>query len=204
MKKMMKLLAGIFLLGSILCGEEKTDTSVLYTGNNDASKYVYKERTYPGGKWNPGPAKYGYEIIKDVKVPMDDGITLNATVAYPTDLKTGKRVEGKFPVVIEHMPYEQFAVPVGVNTYFTEHGYISLFVRARGTGKSEWEVQFLSPREGQDGKNIIDWAASKLENSDGRIGLMGCSWPGAIALTDTAYAGKNSPSRRNSCNKKIF
>ena len=172
----------------------KTDTSILYTENENSNEYVYKDRTYPGGKgWKPGPAKYGFEIVEDVKISMDDGIVLNATVAYPTDLKTGKRIEGKFPVVIEHMPYERFSVPIKINTYFTEHGYISLFVRARGTGKSQGEVQFLSPREGQDGKNIIDWAATKLEGSDGRIALMGCSWPGVIALTDTAYVGKNSP-----------
>ena len=174
--------------------ETKPDTSILYTENENSNEYVYEDRIYPGGKgWKPGPAKYGFEIEENVKIPMDDGIALNATVAYPTDLKTGKRIEGKFPVVIEHMPYERFAVAIRINTYFTEHGYISLFVRARGTGKSQGEVQFLSPREGQDGKNIVDWAATKLEGSDGRVALMGCSWPGAIALTDTAYVGKNSP-----------
>ena len=87
--------------------ETKPDTSILYIGNENSNEYVYEDRTYPGGKgWKPGPAKYGFEIVEDVKIPMDDGIVLNASVAYPTDLKTGKRIEGKFPVVIEHMPYE--------------------------------------------------------------------------------------------------
>lgn len=148
---------------------------------------------YPGGKWEPGPAKYGVEVVNDVSVKMDDGVVLNANIAYPTDLKTGKRASGRFPVVIEHIPYVQFAAPVNVNPYFAEHGYISVLVRARGLGKSGGEVQFLSPREGQDGKNIVDWAAKGIEGSDGRVAIIGCSWPGAIALTDAAYVGKNSP-----------
>ena len=91
------------------------------------------------------------------------------------------------------MPYVQFAVPVKVNPFFAEHGYISVQVRARGLGKSGGEVQFLSPREGLDGKAIIDWAAHTLEGSDGRVGLIGCSWPGAIAMTDAAAVGPGSP-----------
>jgi predicted acyl esterase len=148
---------------------------------------------YPGGKWSPGPAKYGFEVVNDVPVTMDDGVVLNASVAFPTDLQTGKRAPGRFPVVIEHMPYVQFAAAVNVNTFFTQHGYIAVLVRARGLGKSGGEVQFLSPREGEDGKNIVNWAAKDLEGSDGRVAIVGCSWPGAIALTDAAHVGKNSP-----------
>jgi uncharacterized protein len=148
---------------------------------------------YPGGRWEPGPAKYGAEVVNDVPVTMDDGVVLNASIAFPTDPATGKRASGRFPVVIEHMPYVQFAAPVNVNTYFAEHGYIAALVRARGLGKSGGEVQFLSPREGRDGKNIVDWAAHKLEGSDGRVAIVGCSWPGAIALTDAAHVGKGSP-----------
>jgi predicted acyl esterase len=149
--------------------------------------------SYPGGKWEPGPARFGVVIVNNVDVTMNDGAVLNATVAYPTDMNTGQRAAGRFPVVVEHMPYEQFAAPVTVNTYFAGHGYISVLVRARGLGKSTGEVQFLSPREGQDGRDIVNWAAHKLEGSDGRVGLIGCSWPGAIALTDAAHVGAGSP-----------
>jgi uncharacterized protein len=141
---------------------------------------------YPGGKWEPGPARFGAEVVDDVPVTMDDGVVLRASIAFPTDLKTGRRAAGRFPVVVEHMPYVQFAVPVTANTYFAEHGYISAVVRARGLGKSGGEVQFLSPREGRDGKNIVDWAARNLEGSDGRVAIVGCSWPGVIALNDAA------------------
>ena len=148
---------------------------------------------YPGGKWSPGPARFGVEVVEDVPVTMDDGVVLNASIAYPTDLASGRRATGPFPVVVEHMPYVQFAVPVKVNPFFAGYGYISVQVRARGLGKSGGEVHFLSPREGLDGKAIIDWAAHRLEGSDGRVGLIGCSWPGAIAMTDAAAVGPGSP-----------
>ena len=148
---------------------------------------------YPGGIWEPGPARFGVEIEQNIKVTTDDGVHLEATIAWPTDLKTGDRAKGPFPVVVEHMPYVHLGAPVTVNSYFAKYGYISVQVRARGLGNSEGEVQFLSPREGQDGRNIIEWAAQDLEGSDGRVGLIGCSWPGVIALNDAAYVGPNSP-----------
>src|SRR5690349_11085681 len=109
-------------------------------GAGPAARQGGQLTSYPGGKWEPGPAKFGAEVINDVSVRMDDGVVLNASVAFPTDLKTGKRASGRFPVVVEHMPYVQFAAPVTANTYFAEHGYISALVRARGLGKSGGEV----------------------------------------------------------------
>ncbi|MCP1661236.1 CocE/NonD family hydrolase [Neisseria perflava] len=147
---------------------------------------------YPQG-WRMPAARYGAEIVKNVKITMDDGVKLDADIAYPTDLANGKRAAGNFPVIVEHMPYERFGAVIPVNSFFAEHGYISMKVRARGTGKSEGEINFLGKRDGEDGKNIIDWAGSKLQGSDGKVALIGCSWPGAIALNDAAYAGKNSP-----------
>ena len=148
---------------------------------------------YPGGVWEPGPAAYGSTIVNEVSVAMDDGVVLRASVAFPTDLTTGKRAEGRFPVIIEHTPYVKLGGPVNPNTYLTEHGYIYAVVRARGTGTSTGEVQFFSEREGRDGKAIVDWAAHGLDGADGRVGIIGCSWPAGIALTDAASLGPNSP-----------
>lgn len=148
---------------------------------------------YPGGSWRVPAARYATTVVQGVKIEMDDGVQLDADIAYPVDPATGQRAAGRFPVVIEHMPYERFGVEVPVNRFFAEHGYLSVKVRARGTGRSGGEIDFLGPRDGQDGKNIIDWAASTLDGSDGRVVQIGCSWPGAIALGDAAAVGKNSP-----------
>ena len=148
---------------------------------------------YPGGVWEPGPAKYGSVVIDDVPVTMEDGVVLRASIAYPTDLATKERASGRFPVVIEHTPYVRLGQPVVPNTYLTEHGYIYAVVRARGTGSSGVEVEFFSPRDALDGKAIVDWAAHRLDGSDGRLALLGCSYPGGLALGDAAYLGPSSP-----------
>lgn len=148
---------------------------------------------YPGGTWEPGPAKYGAAVIDDLPVTMNDGVVLRASVAYPTDPATGQRATGQFPVVIEHTPYVTLGKPVVPNAFLTQHGYIYVVVRARGTGASGGDVAFFSDRDGQDGKAIVDWAAHRLDGSDGRIALLGCSYPGGLALADAAALGPNSP-----------
>jgi predicted acyl esterase len=136
---------------------------------------------------------YGSMIVDDIPVPMDDGIVLKASVAFPTDPATGQRASGSFPVVIEHTPYLKLGQPVVPNTYLTRHGYIYAVVRARGMGSSGGDVAFFTPREGLDGKSIVDWAAHHLEGSDGRVALIGCSYPAGIALADAAFVGRASP-----------
>lgn len=154
---------------------------------------VFAETAYPSGKWQPGPPKYGFKIVNDVQIKMDDGAVLNASIAYPTDLMTAEKAKGKFPVVIEHTPYVQFSVPVEPNTYFTEHGYISVMLTARGGGKSTGEVDNSGSRDAKDGKAVVQWAAYELEGSDGRVGMVGCSWPGMLALDTAGHIGKKSP-----------
>ena len=42
---------------------------------------------------------------------------------------------------------------------------------------------------------IIDWAARRLEGSNGVLGLYGCSYPGQLALANAAAIGPDSPVR---------
>lgn len=147
-----------------------------------------KEATpYPGGRWQPGPAAYGYTTVATT-VTMNDGAELNATVGYPTDLASGDRAGGTFPVILRHHPYDDSIEP-----YLVEHGYIFANVRPRGTGMSTGNVDLAGPRDWQDGSEIIDWASRKLDGSDGRVGMFGCSYPGFHAMTDAAAVGQNSP-----------
>jgi hypothetical protein len=149
---------------------------------------------YPGGIWEPGPAKYGSLLVRNVKITMDDGVILDAAVSFPTDLATGQRAAGRFPVVLEHTVY---AGSVGggnpVNTYFTSYGYISVKVNARGTHASGGEFVSFAPRDARDGKALIEWAAHQLDGADGRVAMNGCSYPGGYALLDSAAVGPNSP-----------
>ncbi|MBH5328943.1 CocE/NonD family hydrolase [Eikenella sp. S3360] len=152
------------------------------------------QNVYPGGKgWTPGAAQYGAQIVKDVFVTMPDGVRLEAKIAYPTELAGGKRANAKFPVLIEFTPYEgegeQERLPYA---YLAERGYIVALVHPRGSGKSTGELQQFSRQDGLDAKALIDWAA-KLEGGNGKVGMFGCSYPGALSYNGAAYAGRNSP-----------
>lgn len=149
---------------------------------------------YPGDKgWQPGPPAFGAEIEKDVRIPMEDGVVLDAKVAYPTSLATGKRAEETFPVLVEFTPYEgEGAAERLPYTYLTQRGYIVALVHPRGSGKSTGVLQQFSSRDGLDGKAVVDWA-SKLDSSNGKVGFYGASYPGALALATAAKVGKSSP-----------
>lgn len=146
---------------------------------------------YPGGKWSPGPARYATERVTNVPIRMDDGVVLRASVVYPVDPASGKRADGPFPVIVEHTPY--VGATANPQTYFSEHGYIYVAVQVRGAGASEGELQRFTPREAEDGKAIVDWASHRLDHSDGRVGLLGCSYPGVVALNTAARLGPGSP-----------
>ena len=59
---------------------------------------------YPGGKWEPGPAKFGAAVVSDVSVSMDDGVVLKASIVYPTDKATGQRAAGPSPSLSSTLP----------------------------------------------------------------------------------------------------
>jgi predicted acyl esterase len=142
---------------------------------------------YPGGQWEPGPPQYGAQTVTGVPVTMDDGVTLYADIAYPTDLATGQRAAGTFPVALTHTVYAN-----SLDTYFTQYGYISIAVCSRGTCEgSGGNVQLYNAHDGLDGKEIINWAAH-LPGSDGRVGEFGCSAPAQTGFADAALVGPHS------------
>jgi predicted acyl esterase len=80
-----------------------------------------------------------------------------------------------------------------LDTYFAQHGYLSIKVCARGgCSNSDGTIQLYDDNEGRGGKNIVEWA-SKLDGSDGRVGMYGCSYPGQIGFAVSAAVGKHSP-----------
>ncbi len=150
------------------------------------------ETEYPGRIWEPSKARYVATVDEEVSITLSDGTVLVGAVAYPTDPATGDRAEGEFPVIVEFSPYLRLAQPVSPNPYLTEHGYIYALVRPRGTGGSQGELQQFTSQDGRDGAEVVDWAA-EIEGSNGRVGLLGCSYPGATALATAAEVEPDSP-----------
>jgi predicted acyl esterase len=158
--------------------------------------------TWPGGRWTPDDAQYGMAVVKKIPITMSDGATLYADVGYPTDKTTGQRVAGTFPVLLAQDPYD---VPLTNNSVFTPNkfmvsrGYIYAVAQVRGTGgtkgpnNSRIPNELFSARQGQDGAELAEWAAHKLDGSNGIVGLTGCSFLGEAQIFTAAAAGPNSP-----------
>jgi predicted acyl esterase len=185
--------AGMIALSLSSVAQPSAPTPIVSPASrDDASSSAPRQTAYPGGIWEPGPAKFKPSAVETISIPMDDGASLEASFAYPVDLVTGQPAAGKFPVLIEMTPYS-FATPLGRNAFFIEHGYIYAVVRPRGTAASTGQTQQFSSRDGLDGKAAVEWAAHRIGQSDGRVGLVGCSYPGGTALATAAQVGDASP-----------
>ena len=133
----------------------------------------------------------------DVRITMDDGITLAADIFRPDD-------DEQHPVLLAASPYGKglpFAVGYtsqlrsllndhpevaehSTNAYqvweypdperWVPSGYVCVRIDTRGAGGSEGAIDFFSPRETQDLYESIEWAA-RQPWSNGKVGLLGIS-----------------------------
>ena len=120
--------------------------------------------------------------IKEILIPMKDGIKLAADLYVPINLKNNERL----PVILEYLPYRKDeSRPSRLDTfhYFVKRGYIVARVDIRGTGRSEGKLVDgeYSEREQLDGLQVIDWL-SKQHFSNGNIAMLGISWGGFNGL----------------------
>ena len=154
----------------------------------------------------PALADYGVGEHKNVTITMSDGVVLRANVYYPTDPQTGRAAHGPFPVLMVQTPYgkditgaasgqeggAEAATEAGPLPYFVKRGYIDVVAEIRGTGDSGGTFDLLSPIQARDGVELVDWA-SKLPESNGRVGLYGPSYMGLIQFMTAAAERPGSP-----------
>ena len=121
-------------------------------------------------------------IIREVWIPMADGVRLAADLYMPGNLNEDDRL----PVLLEYLPYrkdEHRKLRYPVFSYFVNRGYIVARVDIRGTGRSEGKlIEYeYTEQEQLDGEVVIDWL-SKQDFSSGNVGMFGISWGGFNAL----------------------
>jgi uncharacterized protein len=146
---------------------------------------------FPGGTWTPGEATYGSKLDTNITLQMSDGTVLMVDVSYPTDPATGARAQGPFPVLLTQTPY--LGNPSTAGDYFVQRGYLFVTASVRGTRNSGADFLFFSERDAKDGAEIVQWAATKLQNSNGKVGLQGGSWAGLNQVYTAVAAGPSSP-----------
>ena len=120
-----------------------------------------------------GPAGAGpapeIDLLWAVKIPMRDGVHLNATVFKP------RGQAGPLPVIFTLTPYNSDTYYARAR-YFAQNGYVYALVDVRGRGNSEGA--FLPfENEGRDGHDVVEWLAAQPW-SDGKVAMWGGSYAG--------------------------
>jgi len=104
-----------------------------------------------------------------VKIPLRDGIQLNATLYRPQGQKDA------LPCVFTLTPYiAQNYHERGM--YFAGHGYVFVTVDVRGRGNSQGEFTPLL-QEAKDGHDIVEWLAQQ-KYCNGKVTMWGGSYAG--------------------------
>lgn len=120
---------------------------------------------------------YGYEIHKDVMVPMRDGVRL-ATDIYRPAHGDGRSVEFPVPVLLVRTSYDKSAPEWDdVWPYYARRGYAFAIQDLRSRYRSEGDGHYYhtcNPWEGADGYDTVEWLAAQ-EWSNGKIGTLGSS-----------------------------
>lgn len=152
-------------------------------------------------------------VEEDVGVVVRDGTRLSARVFRPA------AAEGRAPVIMAFTAYgkdrgpDQYPAAIGyaerpdfesgtieVSTWtsweapdpatWVPLGYAVVYVDVRGYFASEGDASVLSPQDGQDFYDAIEWAAAQAW-SNGNVGLMGVSY---LAISQWVAATTNPPS----------
>ena len=104
-----------------------------------------------------------------VKIPMRDGVKLNATVF------TAHGQKEPLPVIFTFTPYIGDSYTDRA-VYFAKHGYVYALVDVRGRGNSGGEF-WPFENEGRDGYDVVEWLA-KQPYCNGKVTMWGGSYAG--------------------------
>ena len=104
-----------------------------------------------------------------VKIPMRDGVSLNATVFQPHAQKD------PLPVIFTLTPYIGDSYTDRA-MYFAHHGYVYALVDVRGRGNSGGAFEPFA-NDAKDGYDIVEWFA-KQSYCNGKVTMWGGSYAG--------------------------
>jgi predicted acyl esterase len=162
-----------------------------------------EEGGYPG--FNPRTEiKAGMLCHYDVAVPMRDGKRIFVDIFRPEQ-------PGTYPALIAWSPYgkhgrtkyawfhtcgvcdsdlsDQCIFEAPDPAYWCPNGYVIINVDSRGAWNSEGDLTFMTEQEGEDGYDLIEWAAAQ-DWCNGKVGLTGVSY---LAWSQWRIAALNPP-----------
>jgi len=141
-------------------------------------------------------------------IPMRDGTRLATILYVPLDASQAR----PYPFLLERTPYS--AGPRGADKYSTrgpgpsrelsQEKYIFVYQDVRGRYMSEGQFEEMTPAlppagsgkpakgpahdESTDTYDTIEWLLKNVPNNNGRVGIMGISYPGFYATASLPHA----------------
>jgi putative CocE/NonD family hydrolase len=129
----------------------------------------------------------------EFRIPMRDGVRLFTAVYVPKDNVNA------YPILMERTPYS--VGPYGADTYpetlypgdaFVRDGFIFVYQDVRGRFMSEGTWREMTPQkdmkrspkdvdESTDTYDTVEWLIKHVPKNNGKVGLLGISYPGFYA-----------------------
>ena len=128
-------------------------------------------------------AEFAVSIVKDVMVPMRDGVRLATDLYFP--VQEGDPLSTPLPVILGRTSYDKTWPELWVEPvadFFAPRGYVVALQDLRGRYRSEGTGQYFhtaNVHEGEDGYDTIEWIASQRW-SNGRVAMTGSSHGGIV------------------------
>jgi len=131
-------------------------------------------------------------IRTEAMIPVRDGVKLHAVILRPKGSETGEPLA----FVMERTPYGvdgySGASVLAAKPELAKSGYIFVFEDIRGRYRSEGQFVMNRPvvahgaktdvDETTDTRDTIDWLLKNVANNDGKVGVLGISYPGFLAM----------------------
>jgi putative CocE/NonD family hydrolase len=151
-------------------------------------------------EFKPVTGSFDY-VKRDVMIPMRDGVKLHAVILIPKGATHA-------PILLTRTPYDATALtshaqsphlgPIlqgydNATEVIVEDGYIRVVEDIRGKYGSEGDYVMNRPMRGPlnttpvdestDTYDTIDWLVKNIPESNGKVGILGISYDGFLALT---------------------
>jgi putative CocE/NonD family hydrolase len=128
---------------------------------------------------------HGVAALRDVRIPVSDGLELSANLWLPEPLPDGSG-PAAFPAILEMIPYRKddwrAASDEARGEYLAARGYAFCRLDVRGTGSSPGiALDEYTARETQDGAEAVEWLASQPWCT-GKVGMWGISYGGFTSI----------------------
>ncbi|MGE0554050.1 MAG: CocE/NonD family hydrolase [Gemmatimonadales bacterium] len=109
------------------------------------------------------------DLVWGARIPLRDGVTLNATIYLPAESREPR------PVIFTLTPYIADSYHDRA-MYFARHGYVFALVDVRGRGNSGGAFEPMA-NEAKDGHDVVEWLAAQPW-SNGKVTMWGGSYAG--------------------------